>query len=123
MGIRLSIDDFGTGYSSLAYLRRMPITEIKIDRSFVSNLVTSQNDAIIVRSTIELAKNLGLEVVAEGVEDAATCALLARWGCDFVQGYFLARPLPELEFAAKLDELPAWWSTWSDASAEVNALP
>ena len=94
MGIRMVIDDFGTGYSSLAYLKRLPVTGIKIDQSFVSHLTTDENDAVIVRSTIELARNLGLEVVAEGVEDEETLNVLRQLGCDYAQGYFLARPLP-----------------------------
>jgi diguanylate cyclase (GGDEF)-like protein len=93
MGVELSIDDFGTGYSSLAYLKRLPIDELKVDRSFVANLVTDSSDAVIVRSTIELAHNLGLRTVAEGVEDAATLEHLADLGCDLVQGYHLSRPL------------------------------
>jgi diguanylate cyclase (GGDEF)-like protein len=93
MGVELSIDDFGTGYSSLAYLKRLPIDELKVDRSFVANLVTDQSDAVIVRSTIELAHNLGLRTVAEGVEDAATLEHLAGLGCDLAQGYHLSRPL------------------------------
>jgi predicted signal transduction protein with EAL and GGDEF domain len=94
MGVRLSIDDFGTGYSSLAYLKRLPVDELKIDRSFVQQMVTDNNDAVIVRSTIDLAHNLGLRVVAEGVEDRETCERLAALGCDLVQGYYLGRPMP-----------------------------
>ena len=109
MGIRLSIDDFGTGYSSLAYLRQLPITEIKIDRSFVANITTDDNDAVIVRSTIEMAKNLGLEVVAEGVETQEVCAALASLGCDYVQGYLLSKPLPAEELPARLAELAHEW--------------
>jgi diguanylate cyclase len=109
MGIRLSIDDFGTGYSSLAYLRQLPITEIKIDRSFVTNMTTDDNDAVIVRSTIEMAKNLGLEIVAEGVETPEVCAALARLGCDYVQGYLLSKPLPADELLPRLAELAREW--------------
>jgi diguanylate cyclase (GGDEF)-like protein len=93
MGIELSIDDFGTGYSSLAHIKRLPIAELKVDRSFVSSMLTSPNDAVIVRSTIDLAHNLGLRTVAEGVEDAETLERLAELGCDCAQGYYLARPL------------------------------
>jgi EAL domain-containing protein (putative c-di-GMP-specific phosphodiesterase class I) len=96
MGIRLSIDDFGTGHSSLSYLKRLPVSEIKIDRSFVMNMETSDDDAVIVRSTIELGHNLGLEVVAEGVETEPTRMRLAALGCDTIQGYLIGRPaLPE----------------------------
>jgi EAL domain-containing protein (putative c-di-GMP-specific phosphodiesterase class I) len=101
MGVRISIDDFGTGYSSLSYLKRLPVDELKIDRSFVSHLATDDHDLAIVRSTIGLAHDLGLTVVAEGVEDLATWNVLASLGCDVVQGYFLSRPLPA-------DELVRW---------------
>ncbi len=94
MGVRLSIDDFGTGYSSLGYLRRLPVGEIKIDKSFVMNMHADENDAVIVRSTIDLGRNLGLEVVAEGVESAAIWQDLVAYGCDVAQGFFLSRPVP-----------------------------
>jgi len=94
VGVRLSVDDFGTGYSSLAYLKRLPIDEVKLDKSFVLNMTGDSNDAAIVRSTIDLAHNLGLQLVAEGVEDQETLELLAALGCDLVQGYHLARPMP-----------------------------
>jgi diguanylate cyclase (GGDEF)-like protein/PAS domain S-box-containing protein len=92
MGERLSIDDFGTGYSSLAYLQRLPVDEIKIDKSFVTSLAVGGDDAVIVRSTIELAHNLGLSVVAEGVEDDIAMDMLVGYGCDRAQGYFFGRP-------------------------------
>lgn len=94
MGLRLSIDDFGTGYSSLAYLKKLPAEELKIDRSFVMNMPEDNDDATIVRSTIELGHTMGLKVVAEGVENEATWNLLSAWGCDFAQGYYVSRPLP-----------------------------
>ncbi|MCB1996625.1 MAG: EAL domain-containing protein [Burkholderiaceae bacterium] len=97
-GFKLSIDDFGTGYSSLAYLRRLPVNELKIDRSFVQGLNANAGDAKIVRSTIDLAHNLGLSVVAEGIEDAALMHSLAVMGCDEGQGYHLSRPLPLADF-------------------------
>ena len=93
LGIRLAIDDFGTGYSSLTYLKRLPVSEIKIDKSFVANMLHSREDAVIVRSTIELARNLGLETTAEGVEDELICGQLTAWGCDFAQGFLLGRPV------------------------------
>jgi diguanylate cyclase (GGDEF)-like protein/PAS domain S-box-containing protein len=93
LGARLSIDDFGTGYSSLAYLQRLPVDEIKIDQSFVKNLATVEDDAIIVRSTVDLAHSLDLEVVAEGVEDQTALSVLAEFECDQAQGYFLGRPV------------------------------
>jgi diguanylate cyclase (GGDEF)-like protein/PAS domain S-box-containing protein len=98
MGVELSIDDFGTGYSSLSYLKRLPVHEIKIDRSFVLNLTTSDEDAIIVRSTVDLAKNLGLRVVAEGVESAEVLGYLRATGCDVAQGYHLGRPMTGGDF-------------------------
>ena len=95
MGIRLSIDDFGTGYSSLGYLSRLPVAEVKIDRSFVTHVDTHDNNRVIVESTIELARNLGLEVAAEGVETIPVWQTLARLGCTTAQGYLIARPEPE----------------------------
>jgi diguanylate cyclase (GGDEF)-like protein/PAS domain S-box-containing protein len=93
MGIRIAIDDFGTWHSSLAYLKRLPVDEVKIDRSFVKDIATDATDRIIVRSTVDLAHSLGLRVVAEGVEDELTKELLAELGCDEVQGFHLGRPL------------------------------
>jgi len=87
LGVTLSIDDFVTGYSSLSYLKRLPVQAIKIDRSFVTGMLTDQQDLVIVRSTINMARNLGLQVVAEGAEDRATYDTLRGMGCDFVQGY------------------------------------
>ena len=98
MGIELSIDDFGTGYSSLGYLKRMPVQQLKIDRSFVGDMIMSRDDAVIVRSTIDLAHNLGLKTVAEGVETEAVLAVLSEMGCDMAQGYLISRPLPMEEF-------------------------
>lgn len=100
LGVGLAIDDFGTGYSSLAYLKRLPVQTLKIDQTFVRDLGQQNQDALIVRSTIELAHALGLDVVAEGVEDATTLEQLRAWGCDWAQGYHLARPMPRENFAA-----------------------
>jgi EAL domain-containing protein (putative c-di-GMP-specific phosphodiesterase class I) len=94
MGVRLAIDDFGTGYSSLAHLRKLPVDTIKIDKSFVQGLTKNEDDKAIVRATIELGHNLGLQVVAEGVEDQDTWDALSALGCDLVQGYLISRPLP-----------------------------
>jgi diguanylate cyclase (GGDEF)-like protein len=94
MGFTLSIDDFGTGYSSLAYLKKLPVSELKIDKSFVMDMLASENDAVIVRATVELAHNLGLKVTAEGVESAEALAALQGFGCDIAQGYFYSRPQP-----------------------------
>lgn len=101
MGVNIAVDDFGTGYSSLAYLRRLPLSALKIDRSFVMGMNGNTQDAIIVRSTVALAHSLGLRVIAEGVEDAEALALLASMGCEQAQGYHLSRPLP-------LNELITW---------------
>ncbi|MBA3866447.1 MAG: EAL domain-containing protein [Solirubrobacterales bacterium] len=100
MGGRLSIDDFGTGYSSLAYLQRLPVDEIKIDKSFVINVATVSDDAIIVRSTIDLAHSLDLTVVAEGVEDEDGLGAITECGCDQAQGYLLGRPVAAADLAA-----------------------
>ena len=94
IGVRLSVDDFGTGYSSLTYLKRLPVAEIKIDKSFLADLAQSRDDAAIVRSTIDLGHNLGLRVVAEGVETAETATLLGELGCDLAQGFHISYPLP-----------------------------
>ena len=97
-GISLSVDDFGTGYSSLAQLQRLPVQELKIDQSFVRNLNSSSGDGVIVRSTIEMSHNLGLKVVAEGVEFAPSLTLLKQWNCDTAQGYLISRPLNAMAF-------------------------
>lgn len=104
MGIHISVDDFGTGYSSLAYLKRFPISTIKIDRSFITGLGTANGDENIVRAIIQLARNFGMTVVAEGVETKDQLALLKYYGCDQVQGYFYSRPLPLEDFLAFLHE-------------------
>ncbi|MEH3047160.1 EAL domain-containing protein [Sphingomonas adhaesiva] len=93
IGIRISIDDYGAGLSSLAYLKQLPARELKIDKLFVTQLTSSNRDPLIVRSTIDLAHALDMEVVAEGVETAAALALLSVMGCDMVQGYFISRPI------------------------------
>jgi EAL domain-containing protein (putative c-di-GMP-specific phosphodiesterase class I) len=104
MGVALSIDDFGTGYSSLAYLRRLPVRELKIDRSFVVDMAKDTQGATMVKSIVELAHALDLKVVAEGVETEETLRQLDLYGCDLVQGYLLARPLPLLEVEKWVDE-------------------
>ncbi|MCW3818467.1 EAL domain-containing protein [Micromonospora sp. DR5-3] len=104
-GVGIALDDFGTGYSSLQHLRRLPLSEVKVDRSFVLGMVEDPDDAAIVRSMIELAGALGLRVVAEGVEDERTWRLLYAAGCDVAQGWFYARPMPA-------EELVAWLSRY-----------
>jgi diguanylate cyclase (GGDEF)-like protein len=105
MGVDLSIDDFGTGYSSLAYLKRLPVDELKIDKSFVLNMERDADGTTIVRSTIDLGHNMGLRVVAEGIESEAVWYLLADLGCDQGQGYFMSRPMP-------IEQLPDWLAGW-----------
>lgn len=102
LGFKIAIDDFGAGYSSIGYLRRLPLDEIKIDRSLIGTMVESPRDRAIVKSSIDLGRLLGLEVVAEGVEDAATMALLADLGCPYAQGYYISRPIAA-------DALREWW--------------
>lgn len=104
MGVRISIDDFGTGYSSLSYLKKLPVSELKIDKSFVKDMMSNKNDAAIVKATIDLAHNLDLEVVAEGVEDKATMEKLHSLSCDIYQGYYFSRPVPS-------KEIQAWFQT------------
>jgi diguanylate cyclase (GGDEF)-like protein len=106
LGFKLSIDDFGTGYSSLAYLKRLPVAELKIDKSFVTNMEKDDDDAKIVRSTIDLAHNLGLTVVAEGVESAEIWHKLKTLSCDEAQGYFMAKPMP-------VDAFANWRAYWT----------
>jgi diguanylate cyclase (GGDEF)-like protein len=108
LGVDIAIDDFGTGYSSLAYLRRLQIDELKIDKSFVTNVAHDEGDAVIVRSTIEMGHNLGLRVVAEGVEDDETLQLLRTWRCDVAQGYGISVPLA-------VDQVAAWLGQRNDA--------
>ncbi len=108
MGIRVSIDDFGTGYSSLTYLKQFPLDALKIDRQFVHHLTTSDKDAAIATSIIQLAHNLGLKVVAEGIEEASQAVMLAELGCDIAQGFFFSRPLPPDQVTHFTLPAPAW---------------
>jgi EAL domain-containing protein (putative c-di-GMP-specific phosphodiesterase class I) len=105
MGIRLSIDDFGTGYSSLAYMKRFPVHELKIDKMFVANMLTSRGDQQIVQSVIDLSHNFSLQAVAEGVENGQTLDELKAMGCDIAQGYLFSRALP-------YDEFVLWLKAW-----------
>jgi EAL domain-containing protein (putative c-di-GMP-specific phosphodiesterase class I) len=106
MGIRLSIDDFGTGYSSLGYLKKLAVDEIKIDKSFVKEMVQNEDDTAIVRSTIDLAHNLGLKVVAEGVEGQDTLNRLISFGCDAAQGYHISRPITASDLTRWMNDSP-----------------
>ena len=117
LGCRIAIDDYGTGYSSLAYLRRLPVHELKIDRTFISGMAADAGDALIVGSTIDLAHNMGLSVVAEGVENELTLERLRAMSCDMVQGFLISRPLGA-------GELPAWLrgSIWAKPVSEARTL-
>ena len=102
LGVRFAVDDFGTGYSSLSSLQRLPVDELKIDRSFVRELAASADSVAIVRTIVDLGHAMGLKIVAEGVEDEPALASLAALGCDVAQGYLLSKPLPAPEFEAWL---------------------
>jgi EAL domain-containing protein (putative c-di-GMP-specific phosphodiesterase class I) len=102
LGVSLAIDDFGTGYSSLAYLTELPVSELKVDKSFVLGMNSDRRNVVIVKSTIELARNLALRTVAEGIEDAETLDRLSDLGVEFAQGYHLSRALPAAD-------LVRWW--------------
>ena len=117
IGITIAVDDFGTGHSSLHYLKRLPIGELKIDKAFVLSMAADAGDEAIVRTIIDLARNLRLPVIAEGVEDEAAVAKLRSLGCGTAQGYFFSRPVPA-------DDLTAWLVERGDAgrSAPVVAL-
>jgi diguanylate cyclase (GGDEF)-like protein len=106
LGLRLSIDDFGTGYSSLAYLKKLPVDELKIDKSFVLDMQNNRDDATIVQSTIALGHNMGLKVVAEGIENVETLELLRQLGCDYGQGYYFSKALAAADFEAWLGNSP-----------------
>ncbi len=131
IGVRLSIDDFGTGYSSLSYLRQLPVGELKIDQSFIANMLIIDQDEVIVRSTIELGHNLGLEVVAEGVENNEILDQLRRFGCDVAQGFCISRPLAADHFTSWLQSTgyptrnrdpldPAEWSSAQPTMRQVD---
>ncbi len=116
MGLKLSVDDFGTGYSSLSHLKRLPVSQLKIDCSFIKDMTRDEDDAMIVRSTIELAHNLGLETVAEGVEDEQTLEQLRALDCDMAQGFLISRPLSPDNFLRFMKSSP--WAAHS-----VNSIP
>jgi diguanylate cyclase (GGDEF)-like protein len=107
LGVRLSIDDYGTGYSSLSYLCALPVDELKLDRSFVGQLTCDERAAAIVRSTLQLSRDLGMTMVVEGVEDAGALAALGEWGCEYAQGYHIAPPMPAERFLGWLAGRPA----------------
>ena len=113
LGVRLAVDDFGTGYSSLAYLHRLPIHEIKIDKSFVAGMGGEASRSNIVRASVELGHSLRLESVAEGVEDARTWDLLGALGCDLAQGYLISRPMVA-------DQVLPWLSKWENPQGAAD---
>jgi EAL domain-containing protein (putative c-di-GMP-specific phosphodiesterase class I) len=121
LGVSLSIDDFGTGYSSLAHLRKLPVSEIKIDKSFVFDLTTSHSDEAIVRSMIDLGHHLGLTVVIEGVETVEVRRRLAEMGADRIQGYLLSRPMPVAAFEQWIADRPVRMAELSTSDAEADA--
>ena len=108
LGIGVSIDDFGTGYSSLAYLRDLSATEVKIDKTFVMNASTSPRDLAIVKAAADLGHSLGLQVVAEGIEDTTTAGLMVQSGCDILQGYLILRPAPPEELVSWSKRPQVW---------------
>ncbi len=122
LGIRLSVDDFGTGFSSLAYLKRLPVSAIKIDRSFVTEMDSDDSDRAIVRSTIDLARHLGMEVVAEGVESEAALAELRALGCHVAQGFLISPPLPVAQLRAWLDA-GGWQAPLFSPNPSILAAP
>ncbi len=119
LGIPLAIDDFGTGYSSMSYLRDLPVQFLKVDKSFVLDMVNYENNRAIVKATIDLAHNLGLKAIAEGVEDPATMALLKTMGCDYTQGFGISRPLPKESFERWLRD----WNRERSAPAKRDIPP
>jgi EAL domain-containing protein (putative c-di-GMP-specific phosphodiesterase class I) len=118
LGVRVAVDDFGAGQSALGYLKQLPVDLLKIDKSFVQDLLRSPRDAALVRSTIELAHSLELDVVAEGVEDQATLERLAALGCDLAQGYYVSRPLPPERLLAWLQQASWGEATFASCPAE-----
>jgi EAL domain-containing protein (putative c-di-GMP-specific phosphodiesterase class I) len=109
LGLRVSIDDFGTGHSSLVYLKRLPVHTLKVDKSFVAEMDSDEENASIVRATIDLAHNLGLTVTAEGVESGAVYERLKGMGCDYYQGYYTGRPMALMEVLEWLDSRRRAW--------------
>jgi EAL domain-containing protein (putative c-di-GMP-specific phosphodiesterase class I) len=110
LGVRLSLDDFGTGYSSLEYLQRLPVQEVKIDRTFVQGMATDPGDLAIVRTVVDISRHFGLSAVAEGVESELTLGLLEEIGCDVGQGFLFSRPLP-------YERLDAWYAAQTQAES------
>lgn len=123
LGVLIAIDDFGTGYSSLGYIAKLPVKVLKIDRFFVKDMIENPKNNAIVRSTITLAHNLGIQVVAEGIENEEESALLLAYGCDFMQGYLFSKPLPDDQFRQWLNNSNWAITTKSDPSLETLNVP
>jgi EAL domain-containing protein (putative c-di-GMP-specific phosphodiesterase class I) len=122
LGVKLSIDDYGTGYSSLSYIMKLPVQELKIDRSFISRMAMDEEISTIVRSTIDLGHNLGLQVVAEGVEDVAVWDMLRTLGCDDAQGFFMSKPLEPLALGKWIRDFSGLAATPGAAEAAASVL-
>ena len=119
IGVKISVDDFGTGYASFAYLTRLPVHQVKIDKSFVGLMDVSPNDAAVVRSVIELGRDLGITVVAEGVETEANLQTLRQLGCAVAQGYHIGVPMPSSEFEA----MATAWNATARSAVEAKVTP
>jgi EAL domain-containing protein (putative c-di-GMP-specific phosphodiesterase class I) len=123
LGVKISIDDFGTGYSSLGYLKKLPVDEIKIDKSFVINMKDDENDASIIRATVGLAHDLGLHVVAEGVENQESQDLLQALNCEYAQGYHICKPAPANEISKLLSNYTPYNFAKSSDDGSLNIDP
>jgi EAL domain-containing protein (putative c-di-GMP-specific phosphodiesterase class I) len=123
LGVRFTIDDFGTGYSSLAHLRKLPVTGMKIDKSFVQNMESDRDNAVIVRSIIDLGHNLGLKVTAEGVETQEAKDMLVRFECDEAQGYYYSYPIPAHEIAQLFRQPRLGQTDCSLATTSFSSMP
>jgi EAL domain-containing protein (putative c-di-GMP-specific phosphodiesterase class I) len=119
LGVRIALDDFGTGYSSLSHLKRLPIDTLKIDRSFVNDIETDTNDRVIVQTILNIARNLGVSAIAEGVENEMQALLLRRFGCHAYQGYLYGRPMSRDEFEARMASGAALSDAMAPASVRV----
>jgi EAL domain-containing protein (putative c-di-GMP-specific phosphodiesterase class I) len=123
LGVQIAMDDFGTGYSSLSYLRRFPFDRIKIDKSFINELGKQDDCIAIVRAVIALARDLGIEITAEGVETRQQLEMLEQAGCDEIQGYLFSRPVPEAAVMALLRSMPVLAEIWPAADVPVRSRP
>jgi EAL domain-containing protein (putative c-di-GMP-specific phosphodiesterase class I) len=123
LGVRFTIDDFGTGYSSLAHLRKLPVTGMKIDKSFVQNMESDRDNAVIVRSIIDLGHNLGLRVTAEGVETEEAKDMLVGFECDEAQGYYYSYPIPAHEITELFRKPPLGLTDCSLAATSFSTVP